>query len=184
MVLLNSASIGGHSFDDKSLECIWDRMATYSYTVVFSVCLVWIPLIVVGMSYLRLFFYVRNKRKQVVSRENAPNIDNKSLRLAKTIFIAYAIFSTCWMPFAMLLVADADDTFPHEVHLFITVFAHLHPSINWLIYYYTNGNFKAGFHKIFRICSRRYKTQHDGQVSQSGTTTTRVINIKSVPSED
>ncbi|XP_052090332.1 melatonin receptor type 1B-like [Mytilus californianus] len=184
MVLLNSAGIGEHSFDDKSLECIWDRMATYSYTVVFSVCLVWIPLIVVGMSYLRLFFYVRNKRKQVVSRENGPNIDNKSLRLAKTIFIAYAMFSTCWMPFAMLLVADADDTFPHEVHLFITVFAHLHPSINWLIYYYTNGNFKAGFHKIFRICSRRYKAQRDGQVSQSGTTTTRVINIKSVPSED
>ncbi|CAG2253014.1 unnamed protein product [Mytilus edulis] len=175
MVLLNNAGIGGHGFDDKSLECIWDRMATYSYTVVLSVCLVWVPLIVVGMSYLRLFYYVRNKRKQIVSRENVPNIDNRSLRLAKTIFIAYAIFSTCWMPFATLLVADSDDTFPHEVHLFITVFAHLHPSINWLIYYNTNGNFKAGFHKIFRICSRRYKAQHNGQVSQSGTTsTTRV----------
>ncbi|XP_076089883.1 melatonin receptor type 1B-A-like [Mytilus galloprovincialis] len=175
MVLLNNAGIGGHGFDDKSLECIWDRMATYSYTVVLSVCLVWVPLIVVGMSYLRLFYYVRNKRKQIVSRENVQNIDNRSLRLAKTIFIAYAIFSTCWMPFATLLVADSDDTFPHEVHLFITVFAHLHPSINWLIYYNTNGNFKAGFHKIFRICSRRYKAQHNGQVSQSGTTsTTRV----------
>ncbi|VDI28886.1 Hypothetical predicted protein, partial [Mytilus galloprovincialis] len=70
MVLLNNAGIGGHGFDDKSLECIWDRMATYSYTVVLSVCLVWVPLIVVGMSYLRLFYYVRNKRKQIEKNVN------------------------------------------------------------------------------------------------------------------
>ncbi|XP_052090330.1 melatonin receptor type 1B-A-like [Mytilus californianus] len=182
MVLLNSAGIGGHGFDDKSLECIWDRMATYSYTVVFSVCLVWIPLIVVGISYLKLFLYVRHKRKQVTSRENAPIIDNKSLRLAKTIFIVYAVFSICWIPFAMLLVADVKDTFSHEVHLSITVFAHLHPSINWLIYFYTNRNFKTGCHKIFKIGGQEFSSQPIGPLPKSAPVMS--IHMKSVSSED
>ncbi|VDI28885.1 melatonin receptor type 1A, partial [Mytilus galloprovincialis] len=182
MVLLNSAGIGGHGFDDKSLECIWDRMATYSYTVVFSVCLVWIPLIVLGISYLKLFLYVRHKRKQVTSTENAVHVDNKSLRLAKTIFIVYAVFSICWIPFAMLLVADAKDTFSHEVHLSITVFAHLHPSINWLIYYVTNGNFKTGCLKIFKIRGQEFSSQPIGTVPKS--VPVMSIHMKSLSSED
>ena len=39
LVLLNLAGVGGHSFDRKSLDCIWDRMVTYVYTVVVSVAL-------------------------------------------------------------------------------------------------------------------------------------------------
>ncbi|XP_063432392.1 melatonin receptor type 1B-A-like [Mytilus trossulus] len=167
MVLLNYAGIGGHGFDDKSLECIWDRMATYSYTVVFSVCLVWIPLIVVGISYLKLFLFVRHTRKQITSRGNAPVIDNKSLRLAKTIFIVYAVFSICWIPFAILLVADSNDTFSHEVHLCITVFAHFHPSINFFIYYFSNEKFKKDFHKMFQIGNNEVEHQPNGQVSLS-----------------
>lgn len=147
LVLLNSAGVGDHSFDDKSLECIWDRMATYSYTVVFSVGLVWVPLLVVGLSYISLFKFVLRKRKQIA----AANHTNRPLKLARTIFIVFAVFSACWIPFAVLIVADVDDTFPHEVHLFITVFAHLHPSMNWLIYYLTNGNFKSGFHNLLNI---------------------------------
>ncbi|XP_076091481.1 melatonin receptor type 1B-A-like [Mytilus galloprovincialis] len=151
LVLLNYAGIGGHGFDDKSLECIWDRKATYSFTVFFSVCLVWIPLTVVGISYFKLFLFVRNKRKQVTSKNSASNIDNKSLRLAKAIFIVYAVFSICWIPFAILLVADTDDTFSHEIHLCITVFAHFHPSFNFFIYYFSNRKFKSDFHKLFHI---------------------------------
>ena len=150
LVLMNTAGVGGHGFDDKSLECIWDRMATYSFTVVFSVCLVWLPVIVVGVSYLSLFLHVRRKRKQIMSREVTDQSKSKPLKLAKTIFIVYVIFSLCWIPFAILLVADVYDSFSNKVHLSITVFAHLHPSINWLIYYTTNGNFKAGCKKIFQ----------------------------------
>lgn len=57
LVLLNLAGIGGHSFDRKSLVCIWDRMATYYYTVTFSVVLVWIPvLFTVGL--LRMWRHI------------------------------------------------------------------------------------------------------------------------------
>lgn len=143
MVELNSVGIGNHGFDDKSLECIWDRMATYTYTVVFSVSLVWIPLIVIGISYLRLFQYVLRVRGQVSdSTIITANVSNASLKVVKTIFIAYSAFAICWIPFAVLLIADVDDTFSHELHLCITIFAHFHPSVNWAIYYFTNSKFR------------------------------------------
>jgi hypothetical protein len=175
LVLLNSVGVGDHSFDDKSLECIWDRMATYSYTVVFSVGLVWIPLLVVGISYISLFKFVLRKRKQIAAANNT----NRPLKLARTIFIVYAVFSVCWIPFAVLIVADAEDTFPHEVHLLITVFAHLHPSMNWLIYYLTNGNFKSGFHKLLKINpSSIHVLQLNDSNHKCGPTSSSVNNSK------
>ncbi|XP_046568485.1 melatonin receptor type 1B-B-like [Haliotis rubra] len=152
LVLLNLADIGDHSFDHKSLECIWERMATYPYTVVFSVVMVWIPIIVTGMSYLRMYRHVRAVRSRVENaRATHPGPTEKaaglkpSYKLAKTLFIIYLVFSVCWIPYALLIVLDSRDTFQHELHVCIVVFAHLHPSINWLVYYATNRKFHNAF---------------------------------------
>lgn len=169
LVLLNFAGIGDHSFDRKSLECIWDRMETYPYTVVFSVTLVWIPLIVVGFSYLSIFLKVhrsREKTKTASSRRTS----SYSIELAKTLCIIYVIFAACWIPYALLIVLDRDDSFPHEVHVYITVWAHLHPSINWLVYYFTNTKFEAAFNRIAHldICfGRCKKSRKDGNESST-----------------
>ncbi|OWF44003.1 melatonin receptor type 1B-B-like [Mizuhopecten yessoensis] len=178
MVLLNLTGIGDHGFDRKSLECIWDRMATFPYTVVFSVTLVWVPVLVTGISYINLYIYVLNSQKRVQqystmtptsenkdhdknesektnhpdNHSNQPFIHRisvrKSLHLARTIFVVYAVFSICWIPFAILMVVDTHNTFAHAVHLYITVFAHLHPSLNWLVYYATNKKFAVAFDKL------------------------------------
>ncbi|XP_061193535.1 melatonin receptor type 1B-A-like [Saccostrea echinata] len=158
LVLLNLAGIGDHSFDRKSLECIWDRMATYYYTVVFSVTLVWIPVVVTGFSYLNIYLRVTRSAKRMKKHQDKPA--KSSVNLARTLFIIYVVFATCWIPYALIIVVDRNDTFPHEAHLYVTVFAHLHPSINWLVYYFTNTKFHrafdkiAGLHRVFGICRR------------------------------
>ena len=163
LVLLNTAGVGDHSFDRKSLECIWDRMATYPYTVVFSVTLVWIPLLVTGTCYLRIYIYVRSHRRKIVQQQSEMNGTivksrrKQKLQLAKTLFIIYAVFVTCWAPYAILIVVDSDDTFPHEVHVFITMFAHLHPSLNWLIYYLTNKRFAEAYRYLLS-CGKHVST--------------------------
>lgn len=159
-VLLNAANIGDHGFDRKSLECIWDRMAAYPYTVVFSITLVWIPSLVTGLCYLRIFLYVRSHRRRIRNQTSTDSnsINNnrqfvRSFNLARTLFIIYVVFITCWMPYALLIVIDSQDTFPPEVHLYITMFAHLHPSLNWLIYYITNKKFAAAYKALFtKMC--------------------------------
>lgn len=65
LILLNLAGIGDHSFDRKSLECIWDRMATYYYTVAFSVVLVWVPVAITGIFYLNIFITVQRSTKRI-----------------------------------------------------------------------------------------------------------------------
>jgi len=154
MVLLNLAGIGDHGFDRKSLECIWDRMATFPYTVVFSITLVWIPIVVTGFSYVNLYMYVKRSHKRiqhhVADADAAANRRNiqVSVHLARTIFIVYVVFSTCWIPYALLISLDKEDSFSHIIHLYIVVFAHLHPSINWLVYYLTNKKFAIAFDKL------------------------------------
>ena len=93
LVLLNIAGKGDHSFDRKSLECIWDRMATYPYTIVFSVTLVWIPSILTGISFMKIYLYVKDHRRKVLNQNELQepfrhkHSDNRNLRLAKTLFI-------------------------------------------------------------------------------------------------
>ena len=155
LVLLNQAGIGDHSFDRKSLECIWDRMANFSYTVVFSVTLVWIPCLIIGVCYLRLFLFVREHRKKVLKKKQevishiVPSNPKKTRpQLAKTFMLIYAVFITCWAPYALTIVLDIQDSFPYEVHLYITIFAHLHPSVNWLIYYFTHRKISQAYCKL------------------------------------
>ena len=169
LVLLNAVGVGDHEFDRKSLQCIWDRMASYPYTVVFSVTLVWIPIVVTGICYMAIFITVSNSQKRVQNH----NLDQgqaacrsvkppfqRSVRLAKTLFIIYAVFSVCWIPYALIIVIDTHDTYSHVSHVYITMWAHLHPSVNWLVYYLTNKKFSDAIDKLpvirscFRICKR------------------------------
>lgn len=150
LVLLNLAGIGDHTFDRKSLECIWDRMATYYYTVAFSVVLVWVPVAITGILYLNIFITVQRSTQRMKEVTNASR-NRKSIRLARTLFIIYAVFSLCWIPYALIIVIDRHDTFPYEPHLILTAIGHLHPSINWLIYYFTNTKFQHAFNELVKM---------------------------------
>jgi melatonin receptor type 1B len=192
LVLLNFAGIGGHSFDRKSLECIWDRMETYPYTVVFSVALVWIPVIVIAFLYFSIFLSV-HRSQQKTKYASSRRASSYSSGLARTLFIIYVIFSTCWIPYALLIVLDTNDTFSHEVHLYITVLAHLHPSLNWLVYYFTNTKFEAAFNRIahlnicFGKCKKRTEKQDmstTGGLSTSETSTSMKKHISSLETND
>ena len=160
LVLLNLAGIGDHRFDKRSLECIWDRMATYPYTVVYSVTLVWVPCIVIGICYLRLYFFVHENKKKLLNHKTrslagSPRslIPPKStLKLAKTFILIYVVFVTCWAPYALLIIIDYNDVFAHEIHVYLTVWAHLHPSVNWLIYYLTQRKLAEAYRQIL-VCT-------------------------------
>ncbi|CAC5384942.1 ADRA2A [Mytilus coruscus] len=119
-----------------------------------------------GSIALLSFNRSREKTKTASSRRTS----SYSIELAKTLCIIYVIFAACWIPYALLIVLDRDDSFPHEVHVYITVWAHLHPSINWLVYYFTNTKFEAAFNRIAHldICfGRCKKSRKDGNESST-----------------
>ncbi|XP_070191605.1 D(2) dopamine receptor B-like [Littorina saxatilis] len=283
LIVFNFFGIGDHSFDYKSFECVWDRMATHDFTIFFSIVLVWMPMTVSGIAYGRTYWYVYKVRKTVaksrgkssVSRvgstipmseqtpqdnntggkvlsvkawagaerddeeeeeeeeksvkgeddrvydgedsqtsESTVNMDQESdlmgpttggaqavgsnqltvpkgsatfgaltsspptgaaaqkgaqktpatlqtagmspttsdkppghpgLKLARPLFIIYVAFTTCWLPYSLGVSFDRYDTFPHELHAFITAFAHANSSVNWLVYYMTHNKMRRAF---------------------------------------
>ena len=50
----------------------------------------------------------------------------------------FFVFIVCWTPYAIITAIDVDNTFSMETHLFVTLLAHLHSSLNILIYTFSN----------------------------------------------
>lgn len=261
LVVLNFGGLGDHSFDHKSLECIWDRMDNHDYTIVFAVVMVWVPITVTGFAYCRIYQHVKKSRKRVhyhtnTSSKNSSTLDCRSetlngdvsttdkeaggkplvdsvndarwkrrveklpltsrdedgssagaehlkgeslptksatgvggvatfvfddapsqqslvmttaptsannvrnrvkrrdcttVNVARALFSLYLVFAVCWVPYSLLIILDRKDTFAHELHVTIVVWAHLHPSINWLMYYKTHSKFRRAFRKLLGL---------------------------------
>ncbi|KAK3581246.1 hypothetical protein CHS0354_032967 [Potamilus streckersoni] len=183
LVLFNIAGIGAHTFDRRAVQCIWDRMASYPYTVVFSIVLVWIPLVLIGVCFCRMYIYVSNNRRKieqqtsVLTRKVISRNRRARHHLAKALFIIYVVFSLCWLPYALLIVIDQHNNFPHEIHVYITTLAHLHPSLNWIVYYSTNRKFEIAFKKILR-CGKCLTLDIDSGLS--GNEASNVNNNKTI----
>ncbi|KAL3852321.1 hypothetical protein ACJMK2_015978 [Sinanodonta woodiana] len=172
LVLLNLASIGDHHFDRKAVLCIWDRMANRNFTIVFSVVLVWLPMILIGVCYSLIFYYVSKHQRHMMTCARSNSLPkNVKVEVGKTFFIVYAVFSVCWIPYALTLVMDHDNSFSHEAHSYIAIWAHLHPSVNWIVYYKTHIIFRKAFNDslCFCIClrNRRRKEGRGDQVNVS-----------------
>ena len=188
LVLLNQAGIGDHSFDRKSLECIWDRMATYPFTVVYSIMLVWVPCLVIGVCYFRIYLFLRGhalKMRKV--RDRKSNLDSETNRnlqtqVIKSMFIIYTVFAICWAPYALIMVIDVNDSFSHEAHVVITTFAHLHPSVSWLIYYKTQTKFAKAYRQIL-VCRKSNAVQSATrtQVSSAAHQLSAAVGCQFVP---
>ncbi|CAG2214981.1 unnamed protein product [Mytilus edulis] len=85
-------------------------------------------------------------------------IATKNLQRLECIFMANLAFSDMYVT----LIADP---------LSIVVWAHLHPSFNWLVYYFTNTKFQAAFDRIAhldKIFGRCRRGQSNEELSTSG----------------
>ena len=143
---------GGHIYDQKILTCLWDRTSTYSLFM--PICGIFIPSAVIGASYLRIYLYVKESRKQISGRKQSrykQKREKESVKLAMTLFIIFATFVVCWMPYAIVILADTYDTFSAEVHMFTLLIAHTNSSINSVLYGVFNRNFRNAYFRLLRL---------------------------------
>jgi len=69
----------------------------------------------------------------------------RTVRQVKTVFVIFVAFVCCWTPYAVVLLCDSSDTLPLSVHLYTSMIAHLHASLNFAIYGLMNRNVHSGF---------------------------------------
>ncbi|KAI0243370.1 hypothetical protein LSAT2_012670 [Lamellibrachia satsuma] len=58
----------------------------------------------------------------------------QSMKQAKMMLAIFIVFVFLWSPYLIVLVVDRYDTFPQAVHLYASLFAHMHASVNFIIY--------------------------------------------------
>ena len=161
---------GDHSYDRKTLSCVWDRTADFSYTVFFSGAGVAFPIVLISICYIKIYAFFRASKKRVAAMEmnspsggSKPDADgvrqikkqsarNESMKLARTLFIIFAVFAACWTPYAIIVVADIHDEYAMEVHIFSILLAHTNSSLNSVLYGLTNVHFRQGYLKVVWLC--------------------------------
>jgi len=72
----------------------------------------------------------------------------KTIRQVKTVFIIFIAFASCWIPYVVVLLYDTTDTLPLPVHLYTSMLAHLHASLNFAIYSLSNRSYRAGYQRL------------------------------------
>ncbi|XP_062605965.1 melatonin receptor type 1B-B-like [Saccostrea cucullata] len=153
----NFVGWGGHFFDHKNHQCIWDRTASLSYTMFVSMILIGAPLVVMAICHFLIFKRIWETKRNIYSLDIANplrmrKVWRETVRSSQMLFCIFIAFVICWTPYAIIVTLDVQDTFPMKVHLFITLTAHLHSSVNGIIYFAGNKRFRIG---ILRLCVRR-----------------------------
>ena len=193
------------------LECIWNRLHSRSFTIFFSTFIVATPVVVISYSFIRIFSYVYASRRRVAAlskmtespvgdKTNGTNTTGKngnatitsrsqrsSVHLAMTLFISFAVFVICWTPYALIVVIDMGDKQPLSVYLYILLLAHLHASLNSIVYGVTNRLFRQAYINIFtELCcfctTCGLKTINTKSVESGEMTYVKTIKVKAVSS--
>ena len=146
---------GDHYFDAKSMQCIWERTATLSYTVFLAAGLVGGPLLLMILCYVIIFIKVyRSKKELACFNRDLLKVDQtlravkEAVQVCRMMVVVVLAFCVCWLPYIVVISVDMEDKLPLWVHLWATYLAHLHSAINWIIYGITNPAFRKGYKEI------------------------------------
>ena len=83
---------GGHFFDHKSANCMWNRLASHSFSIFFATTTIFLPCVLIFSCYMRIFFYAFKVKRKVLKSKSLM----KSLKITKSLFATFILFSICW----------------------------------------------------------------------------------------
>ena len=160
-VLPNFIGWNHQTYDHETMSCIWDRQADFSYTLFFVATGIGCPMVMISVCYVMIYRHVRRSELQVRDTQAIAGLMSKkermhSVRLARTLFVIFVTFATFWLPYALLVAIDVNDTFPLEVHAIAVFVAHTNSCINWFLYGATNRQFRKGYMQFLKTtkCGR------------------------------
>ncbi|KAL8590158.1 hypothetical protein ACOMHN_010353 [Nucella lapillus] len=144
----NVVGWGGHYFDQKNHQCIWDRTSSLAYTMFVSFALIFFPLCVMLVCFILIFRHIYRTKFNLYLFDGedaflSRKILLEALRTSRMLMGIFVVFLLCWTPYGVVIVFDFYQELSMELHLFITLLAHMHSSANFLVYIVTNRNFRA-----------------------------------------
>ncbi|RNA16468.1 melatonin receptor type 1B-B-like [Brachionus plicatilis] len=171
---------GGHYYDLKTLNCVWNRLASFSYSLFFPLSSIVVPCILIAICYLRIFIYSSKIKSKVLASESSGKRKSsdlrKSLRIAKGLFASFTLFAACWMPYGLVVMTDYQDRYYRTAHMYTMSIAHLNSSLNPILYAVFNPAFQKGYVNFFRLLT--FKRREVSITSKTHTMNVSVTNLK------
>jgi hypothetical protein len=56
------------------------------------------------------------------------------VKLAKGLFASFILFTICWLPYGLVVIADFDDNLPGSVITYTMTIAHFNSTLNPVLY--------------------------------------------------
>ncbi|OQV25772.1 putative Melatonin receptor type 1C [Hypsibius exemplaris] len=172
----NHVGWGKISWNPDFYLCTFDVLDTHSYAIFYVFLGVLLPLVGVLYGYVSIFFKVRavkisvrqhrrgavlekvekhgstsTKSKRPVQTQVA-GFTREDIRLAKTLFVAFAVFFLCWLPFALLVLFGQPRIIPKWIYVVAMFMAHGNSAMNPIIYGMSNKKFREGYRRVAK-CS-------------------------------
>jgi len=177
LMLPNYFSWGGHTFDEKVVACVFDRSANYSYTVFLVSLSSAPPIACIVVCYVRIYRHVTASRRSLrdfgalTHTVRRASSRKQEIRLAKSLFVIFAVFVVCWSPLAVIFLVDVNDRFPKTAYVVATQLAHASSAVNSVVYAATNNVFRDGYQHFLCYCcwthARRYRRKSASWTSPS-----------------
>ena len=166
------------------MMCTYDHQgADYGSTVFFISLGFGFPWIVTVYAYMRIFLFVRSKRKALLKSQAEGNmtvsgskhklgISTSDINLLRSTFTIFVLFFVMWAPYALIVLFDPPHTWPTQIYVIAGLFAHTNSSINSILYAVTNKNFRDGYLKILRcgIRGARVATENSTVITATADT--------------
>jgi len=92
----------------------------------------------------------------------------KTVRQVKTVFIIFIAFISCWIPYVFVLLYDSSDSLPLSVHLYSSMLAHLHASLNFAIYSLNSRNSGENCRHLVAFCCRHVSRSNAAVTTAAG----------------
>ena len=151
----NMLGWGGHTFDTKSHQCIWDRTANRSYTLFVSLGLITCPLISMSVFHMLIFQKIWKAKDNLIKNnlacQDTRATFSRAVSSSKILITMFIIFLVCWTPYAVVIALDHSDAFSMETHLFVTLIAHAHSCTNFYVYLVLKKSFRS---QCFAFCRK------------------------------
>ncbi|CAH1793956.1 unnamed protein product [Owenia fusiformis] len=140
----------GHTFDQKSHSCMWDRTGNYKYTLFISIGCIGAPLVAMAVCHVLTFKHIRDA-KLMVYNHSLMKTWKETVKSSRILLIFFAAFAICWIPYTLVIAIDPLDELPMEVHLWVTFLAHTHSTLHPIILIFTNKRMRKFFNFKNRV---------------------------------
>ena len=103
-----------------------------------------LPCVIILQFYVRIFIFTYKSRNKSKSSSAV-----RSIRLAKSLFVSYMLFTVCWLPYGIVVMIDFEDKLPRSIIMFTMTLGHFNSSLNPIFYVIFNSDFRRGCVNLF-----------------------------------